>query len=110
MEPARLLSPALVSYRQGVPYLRVGDAISHRVRHREQPRRGLDFKLGVATALTEFEVAVAPHDLAAAHYRIAKAHHTLDHPAETRSRLLTALEIVPHFWPAQKLLLEITPK
>ncbi|MBF8270708.1 MAG: hypothetical protein HW386_2417 [Gammaproteobacteria bacterium] len=63
-------------------------------------------------ALTEFEVALAlaPHDLAAAHYRIARSHHALDHMPETRQHLLTALEIAPHYRPAQKLLLEITRK
>ena len=63
-------------------------------------------------ALTEFEVVLAltPHDLAAAHYRIARAHHALDQPDATRRHLLTALEIAPHYRPAQKLLLEITRK
>ena len=59
-------------------------------------------------ALTEYEVvlAMAPHDLAAAHYRLAQAHHALDHRQQTRQHLLAALEIAPHYRDAQRLLLE----
>ena len=48
----------------------------------------------------------APHDLAAAHYRLARAHHALDHPQETRQHLLVALEIAPHYRDAQRMLLK----
>lgn len=60
-------------------------------------------------ALTEFNVALAlkPHDMAAAHYRVATAHHALDQRDAARSHLLSALEIAPHYRPAQKLLLAI---
>jgi tetratricopeptide (TPR) repeat protein len=59
-------------------------------------------------ALAEYEVvlAMAPHDLAAAHYRLAQAHHALDHRQQTRQHLLAALEIAPHYRDAQRLLLE----
>lgn len=59
-------------------------------------------------ALAEYEVALAmaPHDLAAAHYRLARAHHALDHPQETRQHLLAALEIAPHYRDAQRMLLK----
>jgi tetratricopeptide (TPR) repeat protein len=61
-------------------------------------------------ALTEFEIALAmkPHDLAEAFYRIAYAHHLLNQNEEARRNVLSALEIAPHFRPAQKLLLETT--
>lgn len=62
-----------------------------------------------ARALTEFEVALAlaPHDLAAAHYRVARAHHELGNRAQARVHLLTALDRAPRFREAQMLLLEI---
>lgn len=62
-----------------------------------------------ANALTEFEVALAlaPHDLAAAHYRVARAHHELGNRAQARVHLLTALDRAPRFREAQMLLLEI---
>jgi len=61
-------------------------------------------------ALSEYEIALAlnPHDRATAHYRIARASHHLDRQSETRFHLLSALEIAPHFRPAQVLLLEMT--
>ncbi len=61
-------------------------------------------------ALTEYQVLLAmkPHDLADAHYRVARANHLLDRDEEARTHLLSALEIAPHFRPAQKLLLETT--
>lgn len=61
-------------------------------------------------ALREFQVALAmsPHDLAAAHFRMARAYHALQQPDHTRRQLMAALEIAPHYRPAQKLLLEIT--
>ena len=62
----------------------------------------------VEEALKEYEIALAmdPHDLAEAYYRIAHAHHLLDQNEEARRHVLSALEIAPHFRPAQKLLLE----
>lgn len=62
-----------------------------------------------ASALTEFEVALAlaPHDLAAAHYRVARAHHELGNRDQARMHLLTALDRAPRFREAQMLLLEI---
>jgi len=61
-------------------------------------------------ALTEYEVVLAmnPHDRAAAHYRVARANHQLNHKDESRRHLLSALEIAPHYRPAQMLLLELT--
>ena len=61
-------------------------------------------------ALTEYQVLLAmkPHDLADAHYRVARANHLLDRDEEARTHLLSALEIAPHFRLAQKLLLETT--
>jgi len=63
-------------------------------------------------ALNEFQVALAmsPHDLAAAHYRIARAYDAMDEFDNTRTHLMAALEIAPHYRPAQKLLLEISRK
>jgi len=57
----------------------------------------------------EYQVALAmqPHDRAAAHLRLARAHHALAQLAETREHLLAALEIAPHYRPAQQLLLEV---
>ncbi len=61
-------------------------------------------------ALTEYQVVLGmkPHDLADAHYRVARANHLLDRSDEARKHLLSALEIAPHYRPAQKLLLETT--
>ena len=61
-------------------------------------------------ALSEYQVALAmkPHDMAAAHFRIARAYDAMDQPDKTRTHLMSALEIAPHYRPAQKLLLEIT--
>lgn len=61
-------------------------------------------------ALAEFKVSLAmtPHDMAAAHYRMARAYHALEQTVETRSHLLSALDIAPHYRPAQRLLLEIS--
>ncbi len=59
-------------------------------------------------ALTEYEIVLAmnPHDLAETHYRIARANQGLNKPDEAHSHLLTALEIAPHYRPAQKMLIE----
>jgi len=64
----------------------------------------------VEQALNEYQVVLAmkPHDLADAHYRVARASHLLDRGDEARRHLLSALEIAPHYRPAQKLLLETT--
>ncbi len=61
-------------------------------------------------ALREYQVVLAmkPHDLADAHYRVARASHLLARDDEARRHLLAALEIAPHYRPAQKLLLETT--
>jgi tetratricopeptide (TPR) repeat protein len=63
-------------------------------------------------ALVEYQVALAlePHDLASAHYRVARALNQLQEQNKSRHHLLSALEIAPHFREAQKLLLEITKK
>ena len=61
-------------------------------------------------ALTEYKVALAmePHDKAAAYYRIANANFLLQQYDDARKNILSALEIAPHYRPAQKLLLETT--
>ena len=61
-------------------------------------------------ALTEYQVALAmkPHDMASAHYRIARAYDAMDQVDNTRTHLMAALEIAPNYRPAQKLLLEIS--
>jgi hypothetical protein len=53
-------------------------------------------------------LAMKPHDLADAHYRVARASHLLKRNDDARRHLLSALEIAPHYRPAQKLLLETT--
>ena len=60
-------------------------------------------------ALAEYEAlfAMQPHDQAAAHFRLAKAHYSLDNLPLAREHLLYALEIAPHYREAQQLLLEI---
>ena len=62
-----------------------------------------------APALREYQVlfALDPHDKAAAHFRLAKAHLGLDDTANANEHLLYALEIAPHYREAQQLLLEI---
>lgn len=62
------------------------------------------------SALTEYQVALSmqPHDMAAAYYRVARANHLLDQHEQARKNVLSALEIAPHYRPAQKLLLETT--
>ncbi len=64
----------------------------------------------LAEALVEYEVALAmnPHDMAAAYYRIANVNHRLENYDEARKNVLAALEIAPYYRPAQKLLLETT--
>jgi tetratricopeptide (TPR) repeat protein len=61
-----------------------------------------------AQALAEYRIlfAMQPHDLAAAHLRLAKALFALEDPALAQEHLLYALEIAPHYREAQQLLLE----
>lgn len=60
-------------------------------------------------AVKEYEVLLAmnPHDLAGAHFRLAKAYLAADDRGSGREQLLYALEIAPGFREAQQLLLEI---
>lgn len=60
-------------------------------------------------ALAEYDAlfAMEPHDQAAAHLRLARAHSQLDDLPRAREHLLYALEIAPHYREAQQLLLEI---
>ena len=60
-------------------------------------------------ALREYRALLAmnPHDLAGAHYRLATAYFELEDQARTREHLLYALETAPHYREAQQLLLEI---
>jgi tetratricopeptide (TPR) repeat protein len=60
-------------------------------------------------ALAEFQASFAmePHDQAAAHFRLARAHLALESTDLAREHLLYALEIAPHYREAQQLLLEI---
>jgi tetratricopeptide (TPR) repeat protein len=52
-------------------------------------------------------LAMQPHDLADAHYRLAKAYAAAEDRASSREHLLYALEIAPHYREAQQLLLEV---
>jgi len=52
-------------------------------------------------------LAMQPHDLADAHYRLAKAYAAAEDRARSREHLLYALEIAPHYREAQQLLLEV---
>jgi tetratricopeptide (TPR) repeat protein len=65
-----------------------------------------------ADSLREYKVLLAldPHDSATANFGIARALNSLGQRAESRRRLLEALEMAPHYRPAQDLLLEITGK
>lgn len=60
-------------------------------------------------ALREYRalMAMRPHDMAGAHFRLARAWLELEDQARTREHLLYALEIAPHHREAQQLLLEI---
>ncbi|MEO8466551.1 MAG: tetratricopeptide repeat protein [Gammaproteobacteria bacterium] len=62
-----------------------------------------------ADAVTEYKalVAMAPQDMADAHYRLAKAYLAASDRASSREHLLYALEIAPHYREAQQLLLEV---
>lgn len=59
-------------------------------------------------ALTEYQVAMAlkPLDKADVHYRIGNAYKAQDKLDLAKTQALAALEIAPHFRPAQKLLME----
>ena len=59
-------------------------------------------------ALTEFEVAMAlePLDKAEVFYRMGSANKALGDINKARTQALAALEIAPHFRPAQKLLMQ----
>ena len=63
-------------------------------------------------AVREYQVvlALAPADLAGAHYHLAKAYRVLSDNRNARLEVLAALEIAPGFRPAQKLLLELSDK
>ena len=62
-----------------------------------------------ATALTEFQVALAlaPPNLAEANYNIAAAYHALGRQPEAKRAVLRALEAAPRYEKAQELLLRI---
>jgi tetratricopeptide (TPR) repeat protein len=62
-----------------------------------------------AEALQESEIALAlkPHDMATAWYRMAQAQHRLGNIERTQELLLQALDIAPNFRPAQRLLLQL---
>jgi tetratricopeptide (TPR) repeat protein len=62
-----------------------------------------------ADAVTEYKalLAMAPQDMADAHYRLAKAYLAVSDRASSREHLLYALEIAPHYREAQQLLLEV---
>jgi tetratricopeptide (TPR) repeat protein len=62
-----------------------------------------------AHALAEFEIlfAMKPHDQAAAHLRLAKAHRAVGNASLAHEHLLYALEIAPNYREAQQLLLEM---
>ena len=60
-------------------------------------------------ALREYEVALAlePHDMATAWYRVASAQHALGNDEQSQDYLLQALDVAPNFRPAQRLLLKL---
>jgi len=60
-------------------------------------------------ALREFEIALAlePHDMATAWYRLAQAQHELGNIEMSQGYLLQALDVAPNFRPAQRLLLKL---
>ena len=62
-----------------------------------------------AEAVIEYKalLAMAPQDMADAHYRLAKAYFAASDRASSREHLLYALEIAPHYREAQQLLLEV---
>jgi tetratricopeptide (TPR) repeat protein len=62
-----------------------------------------------AEAVVEYKalLAMAPQDMADAHYRLAKAYMAAGDKTSSREHLLYALEIAPHYREAQQLLLEV---
>jgi tetratricopeptide (TPR) repeat protein len=60
-------------------------------------------------ALREFEIALAlePHDMATAWYRLAQAHYELGNIEASQEHLLQALDVAPNFRQAQRLLLKL---
>lgn len=60
-------------------------------------------------ALSEYEIALAlkPHDMATAWYRLARAEHALGNDEQSQAHLLQALDVAPHYRPAQRLLLKL---
>lgn len=60
-------------------------------------------------ALQAFEIAVAlrPHDMATAWFRVAQAHHQMGNIEESQTHVLQALDLAPSFRPAQRLLLQL---
>jgi tetratricopeptide (TPR) repeat protein len=62
-----------------------------------------------AEARREYEIALSlePHDMATAWYRLAQAEYALGNIEVSQAHLLQALDVAPHFRPAQRLLLEI---
>jgi tetratricopeptide (TPR) repeat protein len=60
-------------------------------------------------AVVEFKALLAmnPHDVAEAQYRLAQAYVALGDKASAREHLLYALETAPHYREAQQLLLEV---
>jgi tetratricopeptide (TPR) repeat protein len=60
-------------------------------------------------AVREFEIALAlePHDMATAWYRLAQAQHELGNIGMSQEYLLQALDVAPNFRPAQRLLLRL---
>ena len=63
-------------------------------------------------AIREFQAVLAgkPIDQAGAHYQLARAFQGANRTDDARDEVLSALEAAPGFKPAQKLLLELTPK
>ena len=62
-----------------------------------------------AEALEEYEIALAlaPHDMATAWYRLARAQHTIGNDEDAQANVLKALDVAPGFRPAQRLLLKL---
>jgi len=60
-------------------------------------------------ALREFEIALAlePHDMATAWFRLAQAHYELGNIEASQGHLLQALDVAPNFRQAQRLLLQL---
>ncbi len=60
-------------------------------------------------ALQEYEIAMAlePHDMATAWYRLASAEYALGNVERSQAHVLQALDVAPNFRPAQRLLLKL---